>query len=56
MAIPQTNMRPPFNVTRASHLVLKSADIAKATAFYTEVIGFIISAEDDGAVYLRGVE
>jgi hypothetical protein len=30
MELPQTNFDPPFNVTRASHLVLTSRDLAKA--------------------------
>ena len=30
MAIPQTNFNPPFNITRASHLVLTAQDLPPA--------------------------
>jgi catechol 2,3-dioxygenase len=56
MSLPQTNFRPPFNITRASHLVLTSRDLAKARDFYTEVIGLKVSAESATTIYLRGVE
>src|SRR5712671_3971070 len=56
MAIPQTNFNPPFNITRASHLVLTAQDPAASRAFYTEVIGLIVSDEDANTIWLRGVE
>jgi len=56
MSLPQTNFRPPFNVTRASHLVLTSRDLAKARDFYTEVIGLKVTDESATTIYLRGVE
>ncbi len=56
MAIPQTNFNPPFNITRASHLVLTAQDLAASRAFYTEVIGLIVSDEDANTLWLRGVE
>ena len=43
MSLPQTNLRPPFNITRASHLVLTSRDLAKMRDFYTEVVGLKVS-------------
>ena len=55
MAIPHPNYNPPFNVTRASHLVLNVKDLAKSRAFYVDLIGFIVSDEDKDAIYLRGV-
>jgi catechol 2,3-dioxygenase len=54
--IPQTNFDPPFNVTRASHIVLTTRDLAASKAFYTEVIGLVVTAEEAGVAYLRGVE
>ena len=30
MAIPQTNFNPPFNITRASHLVFTAQDLRPA--------------------------
>jgi catechol 2,3-dioxygenase len=56
MAIPQTNFDPPFNITRASHLVLTAQDLPASRDFYTEVIGLIVSEEDANTIYLRGVE
>ena len=55
MAIPKPNYNPPFNVTRASHAVLHVKDLAKSRAFYVDLIGFIVSDEDNDAIYLRGV-
>jgi catechol 2,3-dioxygenase len=56
MAIPQTNFNPPFNITRASHLVLTAQDLPASRMFYTEVIGLIVSDEDANTIWLRGVE
>jgi len=47
---------PPFNATRASHLVFTVADLARSKAFYTEVLGLVVSDEDESVLYLRGVE
>ena len=30
-------------------------DLGKSRAFYVDLIGFIVSAEDKDAIYLRGV-
>jgi len=54
--IPQTNFNPPFNITRASHLVFTVRDLATSRAFYTEVMGLIVSDEDANTLWLRGVE
>ena len=56
MSLPQTNFQPPFNITRASHLVLTSRDLAKSRDFYTEVVGLKVSEESATTIYLRGVE
>jgi catechol 2,3-dioxygenase len=56
MTLPQTNFDPPFNITRASHLVLTVRDLAKSRDFYTQVFGLIVSDEDAGTLWLRGVE
>ena len=56
MTLPQTNFTPPFNITRASHLVLTSRDLAKARDFYTEVIGLKVTDETPTSIHLRGVE
>jgi catechol 2,3-dioxygenase len=54
--IAPSNPKPPFNVTRAGHLVLNSRDLAKARDFYTEVVGFTVSNETPTTIHLRGVE
>lgn len=56
MTLPQTNFGPPFNITRASHLVLTSRDLAASRDFYTEVIGLKVSDETATSIHLRGVE
>lgn len=54
--LPRTNFKPPFNITRASHLVLTTRDLAKARDFYTEVVGLKVSDETATTIHLRGVE
>ena len=56
MTIPKTNFNPPFNITRASHLVFTARDLAASRDFYTEVMGLIVSDEDANTLWLRGVE
>jgi catechol 2,3-dioxygenase len=47
---------PPFNIVRASHVELGVSDLAKSRAFYVDCLGYIVSDEDEDALYLRGVE
>lgn len=56
MSIPQTNFSPPFNITRAGHMVFTSRDLARSRDFYVEVVGLLVTEEDADTVYLRGVE
>jgi catechol 2,3-dioxygenase len=56
MHLPTLVLRPPFNVTRASHVVLTVADLAPSRRFYEEVIGLVLTAQAEGALYYRGVE
>jgi catechol 2,3-dioxygenase len=56
MAVPKTNLSPAFNITRASHIVLTSCDLAASRRFYTEVIGLLVTHESGDEIYLRGVE
>jgi catechol 2,3-dioxygenase len=55
-ALPALNPDPPFNITRASHVVLTVKDLAASRRFYEDVIGLIPTLEDSDALYLRGVE
>jgi catechol 2,3-dioxygenase len=56
MAVPVTNFSPPFNITRASHVVLTVRDLDLSKQFYKEVIGLQVTHEGGDEVYLRGVE
>ncbi|WP_324766950.1 3,4-dihydroxyphenylacetate 2,3-dioxygenase [Pokkaliibacter plantistimulans] len=49
-------LHPPFNITRASHVVLNVRDLDASKHFYTELVGLAVSDEDASAVYLRGME
>lgn len=56
MTLPVTNDDPGFRITRSSHVVLTVRDLAASRGFYTEVIGLVPTAEEDGTLYLRGIE
>jgi 3,4-dihydroxyphenylacetate 2,3-dioxygenase len=56
MAIPRSAYPPPFNVTRMSHVVLTVRDLARSRAFYVDALGFVVSEEEAGTLYLRGLE
>src|SRR6476469_321648 len=56
MVIPETNFNPPFNITRASHLVLTAQDLPASRDFYTQVLGLAVSDEDANTIFLRGEE
>jgi catechol 2,3-dioxygenase len=54
--LPPTLSPVPFRVTRASHLVYTVKDLARSKEFYTQVVGLVVSDEDAGTLFLRGVE
>lgn len=56
MPLPQPNPNPPFNITRASHVVLSSHDLGATRAFYEEVLGFVVTSQTNSHLYLRGIE
>jgi len=56
MLVPKTNYHPPCRISRVSHAVFTSRDIGRAKAFYTEVLGLVVSDEDGDTLYLRGLE
>lgn len=56
MPIPGPVFDPPFRVTRASHVRHNVRDLAASKAFYTGILGLVVSDEDPDAVYLRGLE
>ena len=54
--IPKPNHTPPFNVTRASHVVLTVRDLEASIAFYCELIGLVLTERAGNTAYLRGLE
>jgi 3,4-dihydroxyphenylacetate 2,3-dioxygenase len=56
MSIPKSAYPAPFNITRASHVVLAARDLAVSRAFYVDALGLVVSDEDRSTLYLRGVE
>lgn len=56
MAIPERVLDPPFRITRASHICLDVADLDESRRFYEQVIGLVVTHEEPGHVYLRGIE
>ncbi|MEJ2376850.1 MAG: VOC family protein [Pseudolabrys sp.] len=56
MHLPTPVLRPPFNVTRASHVVLTVADLGASRRFYENVLGMVLTAQADSTLYYRGIE
>lgn len=54
--LPKTVFKPPFAITRASHLVSVVTDLPASRAFYVDTLGLIVSDEDRDTLYLRGIE
>jgi catechol 2,3-dioxygenase len=53
--LPPVNLRPGFNITRSSHVRLTVRDLAESRDFYVDVLGLVVSDEDDRTVHLRGL-
>ncbi|MFS8641389.1 MAG: 3,4-dihydroxyphenylacetate 2,3-dioxygenase, partial [Symbiobacteriaceae bacterium] len=47
---------PPFDIVRAAHAELLVTDLERAREFYVDLLGFVVTEEDAGALYLRGYE
>jgi catechol 2,3-dioxygenase len=56
MNLPPTVFDPSFRITRASHVVLTVRDLAASRAFYSDVIGLVLTAELGDVLYFRGIE
>ena len=56
MFVPNVAKSPPFNITRTSHVRYLVADLDKSLEFYTEILGFVVSAREGNVAYLRGIE
>ena len=47
---------PPPDIVRSAYAELVVTDLARARAFWVDLLGFVVSAEEPGALYLRGYE
>ena len=56
MQLPKPVYKPPFNITRASHLVSRVRDLAASRAFYCDLLGLVASDETADTLWLRGLE
>jgi catechol 2,3-dioxygenase len=56
MSLPKPVLKPVFDITRASHVVLRVRDIPASRAFYVDTLGMLVSHEDADTLYLRGIE
>lgn len=56
MPVPTAVFDPPFNILRASHVVLDVRDLAASRHFYETIIGLHVEHADDDGVYLRASE
>ena len=56
MQLPKPVYKPPFNITRASHLVSRVRDLQASRAFYCDLLGLVISDETADTLWLRGLE
>lgn len=56
MSVADFALDPPFNVTRASHVVLNVRDPLVSAEFYRDLLGLVISDSSAEAAYLRGRE
>jgi catechol 2,3-dioxygenase len=54
--LPPVDLRPPFSISRSSHVRLAVTDLAKSRDFYTSILGLVVTEEDADACYLRGLE
>ena len=48
--------RRPFDIVRAAFVELRVTDLVASERFYVELLGMIVSARTDNAIYLRGWE
>jgi 3,4-dihydroxyphenylacetate 2,3-dioxygenase len=56
MPVRPSNLNPPFNVVRASHVEFGVRDLAKSRAFYVDCLGYLVTDAQKGTLSLRGVE
>ncbi|MCC6270621.1 MAG: 3,4-dihydroxyphenylacetate 2,3-dioxygenase [Microbacteriaceae bacterium] len=49
-------MTEPFDIIRSAYAELIVSDLAASRAFYVDVLGLVVTYEDDNAIYLRAFE
>ncbi|MBU3063182.1 VOC family protein [Nocardia sp. NEAU-G5] len=54
--LPPVDLRPPFDISRSSHIRLTVADLSRSREFYENVLGLIVTEEHDSVCYLRGLQ
>ena len=48
--------KAPFDIVRVAHVSLRVTDLGRSREFYEGQIGFVVTEESGGALYLRGYE
>jgi len=48
--------RLPFTILKTGHVELRVTDLARARAWYVDLLGFVETTQEDGRLYLRGYE
>ncbi len=56
MPLPAAVLYPPFNILRLSHVEYRVTDLARARAFYVDMLGLQITHETEEQIYLRAME
>jgi catechol 2,3-dioxygenase len=56
MPVPASNLYPPFNIVRLSHVELVVKDLAASKAFYVDTLGLQVTQESRDALHLRALE
>ena len=51
--LPPVDLRPPFNITRTSHIVLTSPTLKKSRDFYVKIVGLVVTEETDTVLSAR---
>jgi 3,4-dihydroxyphenylacetate 2,3-dioxygenase len=53
---PDSALPPPPDIVRAAYATLVVTDLAEARHFWVDLLGFVVTAEDQAALYLRGFD
>ena len=56
MSLLKTNISPPFNITRLSHVALTSKDLDRTRFFYETGLGLEVTFQDNDYLCLRALE